>query len=653
MHYVYGVAAGFIGLLYAAWLGWRIKKQPVQDEKVKEIAGYIHEGAMAFLNKEYKILGIFVAVVALLIGFSSLGWVQAGCFVLGSFISALTGNIGMRIATLANARTAEAAKNSLFAGLRVAFSSGSVMGLSVTGLSLVTIGILYAVIKDPNVIYSFGFGASSVALFARVGGGIYTKAADVGADLVGKVEAGIPEDDPRNPATIADNVGDNVGDVAGMGADLFESYSDSLIAAMALGAASTYLFGGSAVYLPLLIAGLGIIASLVGNVVINMRKNGAAHSILNSGIWTAAVVTAVASYFLVRGTVGSIGVFWSIIAGLVSGIVIGLVTEYYTSDKNKPTREVANASQTGPATNIIAGFALGLMSTVIPVLAVCAAIWVAYVQAGTYGIAIAAVGMLATLGITLATDTYGPVADNAAGIAEMAGLGHETRERAEQLDAVGNTTAAIGKGFAIGSAALTALVLLVTFGHVVNLSVVDILDPKVLIGLFIGGLLPAVFSALTMKSVGTSAQEMVMEVRRQFKEIPGIMEGTAKPDYTRCVAISTASALKHMIVPGLLAVVIPVLVGFILGKTSLAGMLAGSTVTGFILAVIMANAGGSWDNAKKYIEAGNLGGKGSPVHKAAVVGDTVGDPFKDTSGPSLNILIKLMAIVAIVIAPLL
>ena len=653
MNYVYGILAGVIGLGYAGILAYQIKKMKVENEKVNEIGGFIHEGAMAFLHKEYRILTVFVLVVALVIGISPLGWVQAGCFILGSLISALTGNIGMRIATLANTRTAEAAKHSLFEGLKVAFSSGSVMGLSVTGLSLVAIGILYTFIKDPNIIYSFGFGASSVALFARVGGGIYTKAADVGADLVGKVEAGIPEDDPRNPATIADNVGDNVGDVAGMGADLFESYSDSLIAAMAIGATTTYLFGADAVVLPIFIAGLGIIASLFGNLVIKMRKNGAIHKILNYGIWSAAIFVAIFSYFLVRATVGDIGVYWSILVGLASGIVIGLATEFYTSEKNKPARAVALASQTGPATNIISGFALGLMSTVIPVFAVSIAIWVAYAQAGVYGIAIAAVGMLATLGITLATDTYGPVADNAAGIAEMAGLGQETRERAEQLDAVGNTTAAIGKGFAIGSAALTALVLLISYGYAVNISVFNILDPKVLIGLFIGGLLPAVFSALTMQSVGTAAQEMVNEVRRQFKEIPGIMEGTGKPDYKSCVAISTASALKHMILPGVIAVLMPVLVGLILGKESLAGLLAGSIVTGFLLAVIMANAGGAWDNAKKYIEAGNLGGKGSDAHKAAVVGDTVGDPFKDTSGPSLNILIKLMAIIAIIIAPLL
>ncbi len=649
----YAIGAGVVGLIYAGFLAYRLAKIQVVDQKAGEIASHIREGAMTFLNREYKILSVFVAVVALIIGFSPLGWVQALCFVLGAVISALAGNIGMRIATLANVRTAESAKQSLLAGLRVAFSSGSVMGLAVTGLSLTAIGVLYFFIKDPNIIYSFGFGASSVALFARVGGGIYTKAADVGADLVGKVEAGIPEDDPRNPATIADNVGDNVGDVAGMGADLFESYSDSLIAAMALGVAASLIFGSGAVILPLLIAGLGMIASIIGNLVVFLNKSKNVHNILNSGIFLAALLVAVLSYPLVKYTVGSIGVYWSILVGLVAGIVIGLVTEYYTSEKNKPAQAIAKASVTGPATNIISGFALGLMSTVVPVLVISAAISIAYSQAQLYGIAIAAVGMLATLGITLATDTYGPVADNAAGIAEMAGMGQETRERAEELDAVGNTTAAIGKGFAIGSAALTSLVLLVTYGHVVGLNTVDLLDPKVLVGVFIGGLMPALFSALTMKSVGTTAQEMVEEVRRQFREIKGIMSGEGKPDYARCVAISTDSALRHMVVPGVLAIVVPVLVGFILGRAPLAGMLVGSTVVGFLLAVIMANSGGAWDNAKKYIEAGNLGGKGSDAHKAAVVGDTVGDPFKDTSGPSLNILIKLMAIIAIVIAPLL
>jgi len=643
-----------IGLGFAGFLAYQIKKQKVVDQKAKEISQHIHEGAMAFLNKEYKFLASFVIVVAILIWLiPALSWKTAVCYVAGAIFSIAAGNIGMRIATRANVKTAEAAKNDLYQGLKIAFSSGSVMGLTVVGLGLFGVSLAYFIFKDPNVIFGFSFGASSVALFARVGGGIYTKAADVGADLVGKIEAGIPEDDPRNPAVIADNVGDNVGDVAGMGADLFESYVASIIAAMSIGVLTIANFGPGAVNLPLLIAGLGIIASILGNFVIKALKKGKPHLILNWGIWAAAIITALGALPLVYYTVGQLNVYWAILAGLAGGIIIGLATEYYTSEKNKPTQEVAKASQSGPATNIIAGFGLGLLSTAIPVLTVSAAIFLAYKFAGLYGIAISAVGMLATLGITLATDTYGPVADNAAGIAEMAGMGQETRERAEKLDAVGNTTAAIGKGFAIGSAALTALVLLVSFGQAVNLEIVNLLDADVIIGIFIGGLLPCVFSALSMKAVGKAAGEMVLEVRRQFKEIPGLMAGLAKPDYKRCIDISTAAALKKMIAPGLLAVITPVAVGLFLGPKTLAGLLAGSTLTGFLLAVIMANAGGAWDNAKKYIESGNLGGKGSDTHKAAVVGDTVGDPFKDTSGPSLNILIKLMAIISIIIAPLL
>ncbi len=650
----FAVIIAVFSLVFAGYLAWQLKKQPVVDQKAKEISDIIHQGSMAFLNKEYKILAIFVLIVAALIWFvPALSWKTAICFVAGAIFSVVSGNIGMRIATLANVRTAEAAKKDLFDGLKVAFSSGSVMGLSVVGLGLLGVSVAYIIFKDPNVIYGFGFGASGVALFARVGGGIYTKAADVGADLVGKVEAGIPEDDPRNPAVIADNVGDNVGDVAGMGADLFESYVDSIIAAMALGMLGVATFGPQAVVLPLLLAGVGLVASILGNFVIKSFKKGNPHSVLNWGIWSAAVLTAIGSLPAIYYTVGDLKVYYALLVGLVSGIVIGLVTEYYTSDKNKPAQEVAKAAESGPATNIISGFALGLMSTIIPVIVIAIAIFLAYKFGGLFGIAIASVGMLATLGITLATDTYGPVADNAAGIAEMAKMGDETRKRAEELDAVGNTTAAIGKGFAIGSAALTALVLLVSFGQAVNLEVINLLDTKVLIGLFIGGLLPCVFCAFSMKAVGKAAFEMVQEVRRQFKEIAGIMEGTGKPDYNRCIEISTAAALKRMIAPGLIAVVVPVVVGVVLGPQALAGLLAGSTLTGFLLAVIMANAGGAWDNAKKYIEAGNLGGKGSAAHKAAVVGDTVGDPFKDTSGPSLNILIKLMAIISIIIAPLL
>jgi len=641
-------------LAFASILAFKLKKIPVEDQKAKEISGYIHEGAMTFLNKEYKILAIFIIVVAATIWFVPvLSWKTSVTFITGAIFSILAGNIGMRVATMANVKTAEAAKKSLLQGLNVAFSSGSVMGMTVVGLGLLGVSVLYYIFKDPQIIYGFGFGASSVALFARVGGGIYTKAADVGADLVGKVEAGIPEDDPRNPATIADNVGDNVGDVAGMGADLFESYVDSMIAAMALGMLGVATFGEQAVTLPLLLAAIGIVAAVLGNFVVKTFKNSSPDKVLNMGIWSAAIFTAVGAYPAIYYTIGQNGVYYALLTGLVSGIAIGLITEYYTSDKNKPAQAVAKASETGHATNIIAGLALGFMSTVVPVLVVCTAIFLSFKFAGLYGIAIAAVGMLTTLGITLATDTYGPVADNAAGIAEMAGMGQETRERAEELDAVGNTTAAIGKGFAIGSAALTSLVLLVSFGLAVNLEVVNLLSPNVLIGLFLGALLPAVFSALTMKAVGSAAFEMVQEVRRQFKEIPGIMEGTAKPDYKRCVDISTEAALKKMIGPGLLAILAPVVVGLTLGAPALVGLLSGSLVTGFLLAVFMANAGGAWDNAKKYIEAGNLGGKGSEAHKAAITGDTVGDPFKDTSGPALNILIKLMTIVSLVIAPLL
>ncbi len=644
-----------LALLFALLFALRIGRQKTGNKKMREIARAIHDGAMAFLHKEYKILIIFVIVFGFVL-YITLGLETTIAFLLGAFFSALAGNIGMRIATKANVRTARALKKGIKEGLILAFSSGSVMGLSVVGLGLAGISVLYLIVRDPNIIYGFGFGASSIALFARVGGGIYTKAADVGADLVGKVEKGIPEDDPRNPAVIADNVGDNVGDVAGMGADLFESYVDSIIAAMVIGvfAFSSFL-QADAVVLPLLLASVGIIAAILGNLVVFLSRGARnLHSVLNRGIYAAAVFMIIGSYLVIKvfHYFDDIRVFYASLVGVIGGVVIGCITEYYTSDKHKPTRRLAQISKTGPAPNIIRGLSLGMISTIVPVLVVAAAIWLSFWLAGLYGIAIAAVGVLSTLGITLAADTYGPVADNAAGIAQMAGMGKKVRERAENLDAVGNTTAAIGKGFAIGSAALTALALFASFTGIVGLKYINIAEPKVIAGMFIGGCLPFLFSALTMKAVGEAAYDMVSEVRRQFKEITGLLSGRAKPDYQRCISISTAAALRKMILPGITAIGVPVAVGFLMGPAALGGLLAGSVVTGFLLAVMMANAGGAWDNAKKYIEKGNLGGKGSFAHRAAVVGDTVGDPFKDTSGPSLNILIKLMAIVAILLAPL-
>lgn len=641
-----------IALVFAGVIAYRIMKLDPGTEKMKEISEAVHHGAMTFLNKEYRFLVIFAMVVTVAIALT-INRETAACFAVGALFSSLSGNIGMRIATAANARTAQAAKSSITAGLRVAFNSGTVMGMCVVGLGLLGVSIFYYIFGNPDIIYGFGFGASSIALFARVGGGIYTKAADVGADLVGKVEEGIPEDDPRNPAVIADNVGDNVGDVAGMGADLFESYVDSIIAAMAIGAVMAVTLK---VVLPLQIAAIGILASVVGTFFVSSSGENL-HAALNRGIFAASILMALGTFGLIYVTGNDMRIFGATLAGLVAGIIIGLVTEYYTADDRPPVQGVALASETGPATNIIAGISLGMQSTIIPVLAVCAAILVAYYFADLYGIAIAAVGMLSTLGITLATDTYGPVADNAAGIAEMAKMGKDVRERAEALDAVGNTTAAIGKGFAIGSAALTALALFSAYGtKVAQLGgtpfSIDITQPSTVVGLFIGGLLPFVFCSFSISAVGRAAFDMVKEVRRQFKEIPGLMEGTAKPDYSTCISISTGAALREMRIPGVLAVASPVVVGFALGTEALGGLLAGSVVTGFLLAVFMANSGGAWDNAKKYIERGNLGGKGSEPHKAAVVGDTVGDPFKDTSGPSLNILIKLMSIVALVFAPL-
>ncbi len=659
----YILAIPLIALLFAGLLAWRIKKQKVAEGKAKEISDMIHRGSMTFLNREYKILIIFALIVFVLI-YYFLKPETAFAFIGGAFLSALAGQIGMRIATMANVRTAESLKKSLGSGLNVAFNSGSVMALSVVGFGLLGVAIFYLIFKEPTIIYGFGFGASAVALFTRVGGGIYTKAADVGADLVGKVEKGIPEDDPRNPATIADNVGDNVGDVAGMGSDLFETYVENITAAMVIG--SLVIAGDKGIFLPMTIAATGILVSLISNIFIKMssrekkgssrrkeEEKGLGQKILNRGIWGATILMAFAAYGLVKYLGFGLDIFYCIISGLLAGFVIGLITEYFTSHQYRFTRKVAQAAQTGAGTNVIAGFALGLTSTVVPVLTIALVIFLSYTWSQLFGITLAAVGMLSTLGIVLATDTFGPVTDNAAGIAEMAGMGSDIREKAEDLDAVGNTTAAIGKGFAIGEAAMTALVLMVSFSTIVGLPFVDLMNYKVIIGLFLGSLMPFIFSSFALQAVSRAAMAMVEEVRHQFKTIKGIMQGTGKPDYNRCIDIVTKSALREMIFPAVLTIVAPIIVGFSLGAAPLAGFLAGSLVSGFLLAVTMANSGGAWDNAKKYIESGNLGGKGSDAHKAAVVGDTVGDPFKDTAGPSLNILLKLMAIVSLIIAPLL
>ena len=643
---------GICALLFAFYLTKKVGKQDAGTDRMKEIAAFIHEGARAFLTAEYKILVVFVAVLFVLIGIGIGNWVTAVCFLAGALFSTAAGYIGMNVATKANVRTAAAARDSgMNKAVSIAFSGGAVMGMCVVGFGLFGAGVVYILTKNPDVLSGFSLGASSIALFARVGGGIYTKAADVGADLVGKVEAGIPEDDPRNPAVIADNVGDNVGDVAGMGADLFESYVGSLVSAITLGA--VYAKESGAIF-PLVIAALGVLASVIGCFFVKGDENSSPHKALKYGSYSAAIVVMIGSLILSKLFFNGFKEAIAIIFGLVVGLLIGVITEIYTSGDYRFVKKIAQQSETGPATTVISGIAVGMQSTAVPIILIAIGIIGAYSFSGLYGIALAAVGMLSTTGITVAVDAYGPIADNAGGIAEMSGLPSEVRNITDKLDAVGNTTAAMGKGFAIGSAALTALALFVSYAQAVGLfeEGINLLDYKVIVGMFVGGMLPFLFSAFTMDSVSKAAYKMIEEVRRQFKTIPGILEGKGKPDYKSCVAISTQAALKEMLLPGVMAVLAPVFIGVVLGPDALGGLLGGALVTGVMLAIFMSNSGGAWDNAKKYIEDGHHGGKGSEAHRAAVVGDTVGDPFKDTSGPSINILIKLMTIVSLVFAPL-
>ena len=676
--FLIAIIAGLVALSFAGILTFYVLKQDEGNDKVKFIGKAIQDGAMAFLSREYRMLSVFVVamfiVLAIFIDLDVLGKIEgegtwpktAICYLIGAIGSAMAGLIGMSIAIRANSRTAVKAADGLNGALKVAFSSGAVMGISVVGIGLLGVVILYWIFQDAQVIAGFGFGASSIALFARVGGGIYTKAADVGADLVGKVEQGIPEDDPRNPATIADNVGDNVGDVAGMGADLFESYVGSVIATIALVAAGVLyldssnpigdIFGfNKLILLPILVLASGIFASILGTFLVRTKEGATMSDLLWSlryGIFGAGGLVLIATGLSVWTFDLSFNYFWVVLIGLVAGQIIGTSSEYYTSYEFKPTKEVAKQAETGPATVVIAGLGLGMISTLIPAVVVVIAMWLTYSLAGVYGVALSAIGMLSTLGITLATDAYGPIADNAGGIAEMAGMDPKVRERTDALDSLGNTTAATGKGFAIGSAVLTSLALLAAYAAMTGVSSLDLLQREVLMGVIVGSTMPFIFAALTMQAVGRAANAMVQEVRRQFREITGLLEGKADPDYAAAVDISTKGAMREMILPGILAISAPIIVGAVLGAEALGGLLVGSIATGFLFAIMMANSGGSWDNAKKWIEAGNMGGKGSTDHDAAVVGDTIGDPFKDTSGPSLNILIKLTAMVALVFGPL-
>ncbi len=651
------IICGVLALIFAFVLSVSITKEDAGNARMKEIAGYIHEGAMAFLMREYKYLTAFIIAIAVII-LIAIDYKTAICFVFGALFSILSGYFGMTVATKANVRTAQAAHHGQSKALKIAFSGGAVMGMCVVGLGVLGLTILYMIFGDEiSIITGFGLGASSIALFARVGGGIYTKAADVGADLVGKVEAGIPEDDPRNPAVIADNVGDNVGDVAGMGADLFESYVGSIISALTLG---FFLFTGEKgkIAFPLILSAIGIVASIIGAVFARNSKNDNPQKALNTGTYIGGILVIIGSVVLSKQTFGDYKAFGAILSGLIVGIVIGKITEIYTADEYKHVKRIAKQSETGAATTIISGFATGMYSTMLPILCISVGVLFSFyimggasnINMGLYGISLAAVGMLSTTGLTVAVDAYGPIADNAGGIAEMSGLDPSVRKVTDKLDSVGNTTAAIGKGFAIGSAALTALALFASYAQATNLTAINLLTPVTLVGVLIGAMLPFLFGALTMESVGKAANEMIEEVRRQFKTIPGIMEGTGKPDYKKCVDISTTAALKEMMIPGVLAIVAPLAVGMLLGAEALGGLIGGAVASGVLMAIMMANAGGAWDNAKKYIEGGAHGGKGSDAHKAAVVGDTVGDPFKDTSGPAMNILIKLMTIVSLVFA---